>query len=101
MNSLQSRKKLLIAESEINRAHAVAELMVIKAEVGTLIDRAQSLVMGVSKAAVIVAGLSALLGRKTAGPPVKRSWWQTALKGAGFIFSVWPVFRAKPEDRKV
>ena len=101
VNPLELRKELLIAESEINRAHAISELTVIKSEVVVLMGRAQTLIKGVSTAAVLVAGLSVFLRRKAVEPQVKRSLWQTLFKGAGLILSVWPVFRKQGGVHKV
>ena len=100
MKTLQSRKTLLIAESEMNRAHVIADFKVLKADVGTFCGSAQKVVKGVSTAAMILAGFSVFLRRKSLQPQVKRSWLQTAVKGAGFIFTIWRTIRTNPGQRK-
>ena len=61
MNSLESRKQLLIAESELNRAQLVGDLAALTDGVRTLADRAKSFGSIVSSTAVLVVLL--LLGR--------------------------------------
>ena len=59
MNPLESRKQLLIAESELNRAQLVGDMAVLTADIRTLTDRAKSFGSIASSVAVLVAGLAA------------------------------------------
>ena len=100
MNPLESRKQLLIAESELNRAQLVQELAALTAGVRTLADRAKTFGSIASSAALLVAGLAAFRRGKSADADAKPSRWQTLLKGAGLISTLWLAFRAKNHDQK-
>ncbi len=98
MNALDSRKQLLIAESELNRASLNFEWHCMVGEVHALSSRAKSIGSMVKAAATLVSGLSSLRGEKAAPAAEKFSWWQAALKGAGLAGLFWSECRAK--DRK-
>jgi len=93
MNSLQSRKQLLIAESELNRAQLVEEWVTMAEGVRSVTDRAKSFASIASSAAVLVAGLAAFRRGKRAQAESKPSWLQTILRGAGLISEIWLAFR--------
>ena len=98
MNSLASRKQLLIAESELNRAHLAHDWCGITTGVRTLTDRAKSFGAIASSAAVLVAGFAAWRRGKSLGAAAKPSWLQTLLKGAGLISTLWLAFRPPGRD---
>jgi hypothetical protein len=100
MNPLESRKQLLIAESELNRAQLVGDLAALADGVRTLTDRAKSFGSIVSSTMVLVAGLAALRRGKTVDLDTKPSWLQTILKGAGLISTLWLAFRSRGRDQK-
>lgn len=100
MNRLESRKQLLIAESELNRAHLAQEWGAMAAGIRTLTGRAKSFGSIASVAALLVTGLAAFRRTKSAPAEGKPSWWQTLLKGAGMISTLWLAFRAKGDDRE-
>jgi hypothetical protein len=100
MNPLESRKQLLIAESELNRAQLVGDLAALAAGVRTLTDRAKSFGTIASSAAVLVAGLAAFRRGKAAHAEGRPSWLQTILKGAGLISSLWLAFRSRGREQK-
>ena len=98
MNSLKSRKQILIAESELNRAQLVGDLAALTADVRTLTDRAKSFGSIASSAAVLVAGLAAFRRGKPVDADAKPSWLRTILKGAGLISTFWLAFRPRPKS---
>jgi hypothetical protein len=100
MNSLESRKQLLITESELNRAQLVQDWRTMADEVHSLTSQARSISSIASAAASLVAGLVSC--RHKASKPVaeKPSWWQTILKGAGLVGSFWSEFRSQRRDQK-
>jgi hypothetical protein len=100
MNSLQSRKQLLLAESELNRAQLVVVMAALSAEVRALTERAKTLGSIVASAAALAAGLAALRRGKPADAGAKTSWLQTMLKGAGLISTLWAAFRPQRRDRE-
>jgi negative regulator of sigma E activity len=95
MNSLESRKQLLIAESELNRAQLVQEWRTMAGEVHSLTSQARSISSIASAVATLVAGLSSLRPKASAPAAEKPSWWQTILKGAGLASSFWQAFRSQ------
>ena len=100
MTPLASRKQLLVAESERNRAQLAREWGAMTAGVRTCIGRAKSFGAIVSAAALLGAGLAAF--RRTQSVPAdgKPSWWQILLKGAGMLSTLWLAFRAKGRDQE-
>jgi hypothetical protein len=100
MNTLESRKQLLVLESELNRAQLVREVADLRMEVGTLTERARSLTSIFSSAAVLVSALAALRSSKSAESGVKRSWPRRLLKGAGLISTLWLALRSAGRDDK-
>ena len=100
MNPLESRKQLLIAESELNRAQLVGDMAVLTAGVRTLTNRAKSFGSIASTAAVLVAGLAACRRGKPAPAAEKTSWLQTILKGAGLVSTLWLGFRSRSHDHE-
>jgi hypothetical protein len=100
MNSLASRKQLLIAESELNRAQLVYESQRMAGEVHALVRQAKTIGTIASAAATLVAGLASCL-RKTPPPaPAKHSWGQTLVKVAGLVATFWSEFRSSRREEK-
>jgi hypothetical protein len=95
VNPLESRRQLLVAESELNRAQLVGDMAALTAGVRTLTDRAQSFGSIASSAAVLVAGLAAFPRGKPVDADAKPSWFHTLLKGAQLVGSIWLAFRAR------
>lgn len=92
INPLTSRKQILIAESELNRAHLVQDWQTLTGEVHALTAEARTIRSMVSAAASLVTGLAALRRKKTE-PAEKPAWWQTLLKGGQTISALWSEFR--------
>ena len=99
MNPLESRKQLLIAESELNRAQLVQEWQAMGDGVRSIADRARTISSIASTAASLIAGLASFRRKKSAPAEQKPSWLQTFLKGAGLISIVWQAFRSQRRDR--
>jgi hypothetical protein len=99
VSPLASRKQLLIAESELNRAQLAGDLAVLAAGVRTLTARAKSFGSIASTAAVLVAGLAAFRRGKHADAAAKPSWLQTIFKGASLVSTLWLAFRSRGRDR--
>ena len=93
MNPLESRKQLLIAESELNRAQSVQDFQTMTAEARSLARQAGTITSFASAAAMLVAGVVSFRKKKSA--PEKPSWLRTILKGAGLAGSLWSEFRAR------
>ena len=97
MNALASRKQILIAESELNRAHLVQDWQTLADEAHALADEARTIGSMVSAGASLMAGLAALRRNKSV-PAEKPAWWQTLLKGWQTISSLWSEFRQRPKQ---
>jgi hypothetical protein len=100
MNSLQLRKDLLIAESELNRAQLIEEWQALTAGVHTLTARVKSMSALASAAALLMAGVSAFRRERASANGAKPSWIRTALKGAKVAGSIWLAFRAPAREQK-
>ena len=100
ISPLESRKLLLIAESELNRAQLVQECMALTAGVRTLAGRARFFGSIASSAAVLVAGLAAFRRGKPVDAEVKASRWQTILKRAGMVSTLWLAIRSQGRHQK-
>jgi hypothetical protein len=99
ISPLQSRKQLLLAESELNRAQMAGDMAALKADVRALTARARIIGLIVSSAAALVAGLAASRRKQSAPAGEKPSWLQTILKGAALLSSLWLAFRPQARDR--
>ncbi len=91
LTPLQSRKQLLLAESELNRIQLVADITTLTANVHALTGRAKSLGSVASSA---LALLAAFQGGRNDGGGRRRSWLQIILKGAGLVSTLWLAFRS-------
>jgi hypothetical protein len=100
MNPLASRKKLLVAESELNRAQLVQAWHTMTDEGRALANQARTIRSLVSAAASLMTGLASLRRKKTAPDGEKPPWWQTVLKGAGLAGSFWSEFRQQFRQQK-
>jgi hypothetical protein len=97
---LESRKKLLIAESELNRAQLVQEWQTMTDEAHALVNQARTLRSLASAAAILINGVASLRRKKSAPTAEKPSWLQTIVKGAGLISTVWQTFRWQNREQK-
>ena len=100
MTAIESRKRLLIVESEINRVQMTGRIATLSAEMRAIGDRTRSLQSVASSAAVLVAGLAAFQRNKPGEPGEKKSWLQTLIRGAGLVSTVWLAFRASNQVQK-
>ena len=95
VNALELRKRLLIAESEINRVQLIENWQTMAEDVRGLAAGVKSISSLASVAAMLVTGVSALRRSKSASTTAKPSWLQSALKGARLAGSLWLAFRAR------
>ncbi len=92
VNPLQTRKQLLIAESEINRAEMLDEWQEISNGVRTLTDRVKSVGSLASAATLLVSAFPLRNPEPSTG---KSSWLNTIFKGAKLAGSVWLAYRSR------
>jgi len=99
MKPLESRKQLLIAESELNRAQLVQDWQTMAGEARLLANQAKTISSIASAAASLVGGLLFLRRKISAPAAEKPPWWQTILKGAGLASTLWQSFRPPGGDQ--
>jgi hypothetical protein len=99
LSPLESRKRLLLAQSELNRAQMMEDMDALTAEVRALSGRAKSFESIASSAAVLVSGLAAFRRGKPPDADAKPSWLRTVLKGAGLVSNLWLALRPKGRNR--
>jgi hypothetical protein len=97
MNSLASRKQLLLAESELNRILLVQEWQTMADGVRCVADRARTISSLALTTVSWVMGLASFRRNKSAPAGEKVSWWQTLLKGAQLAGSLWLEFSPQPK----
>jgi len=95
LSALESRKQLLIAESELNRAQLFDGLETLREDLRKLAHRAESVALIASSAAALVTGLAAFRRAKRAGTEPKRSWLQKFLSAAALVSNLWLAFQGK------
>jgi hypothetical protein len=99
VNSIELRKELLLAESELNRAQLGRELDELKAGFDSVAHRVKTFGGMASAAGAVVAGLAAFKRGRNAGAATKPSWLQLLLKNAGLISSLWLAFRPRKDKQ--
>ena len=97
VSPLELRKRLLIAESELNRAQLSEEWQTMAHGVRDLAQRAKTIAAWASGAALLAAGVTAWRRGRPAPGTAKSSWFQTLLNGARVASTIWLAFRARHE----
>ena len=100
MNPLESRKKLLLAESELNRAQLVQEWRTLADEAHALTTQAKTIGAIAAAATLLLKGLLSFQHKKPAPVEEKCSWLQTIIKGAGLASKFWATFRSQAHTEK-
>ena len=92
MNKLVSRKQLLIAESDLNRAQLLQDWHTMAAGVRSLAHRANWLATMASETALLVGGLATARHQSSVAARQKPSCLQTILRGARLACSIGLAF---------
>lgn len=95
VNPLELRKQLLIAESEINRAHLLDDGQIMINGLRAATTKARSFTSLASIAGLLTAGVVAMRSRKAVTSMLKPSWFQIVVKGAKIIAPLWLAFRRR------
>ena len=98
LKELASRKQLLVAESELNRAHLVHEWETMAGDVRSLADQAKTVGAIASVAASLTAGFTSFSRQKSAPDAGKTPWWRTIVKVAGLASTFWSESRSRPRN---
>ena len=104
MNPLELRRRMLVAESELNRSHAIEDCAELTSGVRLLAARARSFGSLLTSVQVLFTATAALQRGRSTSSSGPASWLQTILKGAGFVSTVWLALRkrrAQPAPTKV
>ena len=89
LTALEVRKRLLIAESELNRAGLREDWTALQAETQRLVEKGRSVFSMVSTVAVAAASFSALRRIWCGGQNGKTSWLSKLLEAARVGASLW------------
>ena len=100
VSPLESRKQLLIAESELNRAQLSEEWQTMTHGFRDLAHRAKTMAVWASSAALLVAGITAWRRGPPAPGTAKSSWFQKILEGARLASTIWFALRARGEKEE-
>jgi hypothetical protein len=97
LSALESRKQLLLLESELNRAHLVNEWRDVQNGVCYYLDQMRAVGSIASSAARITSSVAGLFSGGPSKPAEaeKPSMVSTLFKGARAGFSLWSKLRAK------
>jgi hypothetical protein len=93
LNPLESRKQLLIAESELNRAQLAQEWQAMADDVRSLAGQARTISVVASAMVSLIAGLASFRRARAAPADGKPSWGQMLLKCAPLAGLLWSKFR--------
>jgi len=95
MSQAASRKKLLIAESELNRALLALDWQMMTDDAKQITGKLRT-VSSFASAGLGLVGAFRFFRRKPAAQKAgKASWLKTALKTAGTVSAIWSAFRSR------
>jgi hypothetical protein len=100
ISPLEVRKRLLIAESELNRAELVQELETAVDDFRSYAGHVKSIGLIISSTALLLGTLTAFRRRKSGGTGARPFPLQAILKGAGLIRKLWTAFRQRDHVHK-
>jgi len=95
----EMRKRLLIAESELNRAQLLQEWELMAQGTHAFAHRAKTLAAWASSAALLAAGVAAWRRGLPASDSGKSSWFQKLLRGARAASALWSMLRGWGGDK--
>jgi hypothetical protein len=103
MTSLETRKQLLVTESELDRARLSEDWVTVKAEVRSLVEEAQPVISLMASAATVVKAftvLSRTLANESSGRNNGRSsWLSRMLNGVQTGTALWQAIRSRRSSR--
>jgi hypothetical protein len=96
LSPLETRKRLLIAESEINRAQLLEDGRIVMSGVRQATDKARSL-RSLASITGLAAGFLALRSKTKDSAGGKFSWFRTAIKSVKTVLPLWLAFRGRSQ----
>jgi hypothetical protein len=100
VSPLALRKRLLIVESELNRAQLCEEWQRMGHGIRNLGQRAKTVAVWGSSAALLAAGVTALRRHSSAPGSAKSTWFQKVLNGVRVASAIWLAFRPRGEKEE-
>ena len=100
LTPLESRKQLLLVESELNRAQLLNELRDLGIELHQVKEQVRtigSIATSIARLAAIVSAIGSVLTHREAGQNGKSSWLSTLLSGVRTGASIWEALRSHPK----
>lgn len=95
LTPLETRKQLLLAESESNRRQLSEEWRALQGTVSGLAHQAKSGITWASSASLLVAGWAAFRRFRQARRPPQASWLLSLINGARLGASMWLAHRSR------
>jgi pantothenate kinase len=102
MTPLETKKQLLLTESELNRAQLIEDLATMQDEIHRVADQVRPLVSLISSATTLATTFTALRRTWSAREDRrngKRSWISSVLHGVQSGAALWQAFRARSPER--
>ena len=94
LTALQTRKQLLLAESELNREQFKQDWQTARQELTVLAGQARTISSYAAIGTVLLGGLAVWRRIKSAPPAApKVSWLDRLHKGASLVSSIWAAIR--------
>ena len=100
VSPLESRKQLLIAESELNRAQLSEDWQTMAHGIRGRAHRVKQIGAWALSAALLVAGITVLRRGPLAPGTAKSSWLPKILNGARLASTLWFAFRGCAEQHQ-
>jgi hypothetical protein len=98
LTPLESRKQLLLVESELNRAQLLNELRDFNNEIHHLksqVQAAGALMSSVAKLATTFSAIGSAFTHRDKGENGKSSWFSTLINGARTGATIWGAIRSQ------
>jgi hypothetical protein len=98
LTPLESRKQLLLVESELNRAQLLNELRDLNHEIHQVksqVQAAGALVSSAAKLATTFSAIGSAFTHREAGEKGKSSWLSTLIQGARTGATIWGILRSQ------
>ena len=98
VSALESRKQLLVAESELNRARLLQEWQTLGDGLASLADRVRAFGTMASATKSLLDSFATVTNGKPTATPAKSSWFQKVADGARLASTIWLGFRSRAAD---
>lgn len=94
LSPLESRKQILLATSELNRAQLLGDVATLFSGLRSLSERIKYIKAAGSAVVFLFAALAVGRRRGTTEPPPKHHWMSLLIRGIGLVSTVWMAGRS-------